>query len=144
MRADASSGYRARRGRFPGPSTDPPSGSRAPEVPPATSCAARTISWPTLAYGDTARGVSPEQLRLAVCSPALEPAFIEQALDGRPDAPLCFTAKANLNRVISRYMRDVDSGEVRIFVRVVSASSSPATRFPFDLAGARGLTPAAR
>lgn len=105
MRADASSGYRARRGRFPGPSTDPPSGSRAPEVPPATSCAARTISWPTLAYGDTARGVSPEQLRLAVCSPALEPAFIEQALDGRPDAPLCLMAKANLNRVISPYMQ---------------------------------------
>lgn len=98
-----------------------------PGLPPATSYAARTIFWHTLAYGDTARGVSPEQLRLAVCSPALEPAFIEQArtafqsealfLDDRPGAPLRFMAEANLNQVIGRYMRDVDSGEVRAYLR---------------------------
>jgi hypothetical protein len=98
-----------------------------PGLPPATSYVARTIFWHTLAYGDTARGVSPEQLRLAVCSPALEPAFIEQArtafqsealfLDDRPGAPLRFMAEANLNQVIGRYMRDVDPGEVRAYLR---------------------------
>ncbi len=98
-----------------------------PGLPPATSYVARTIFWHTLAYGDPARGVSPEQLRLAVCSPALEPAFIEQArtafqaealfLDDRPGAPLRFMAEANLNQVIARYMRDVDAGEVRAYLR---------------------------
>ena len=98
-----------------------------PGLPPATSYVARTIFWHTLAYGDTARGVSPEQLRLAVCSPALEPAFIDQArtafqsealyLDDRPGAPLRFMAEANLNQVIGRYMRDVDASEVRAYLR---------------------------
>ncbi len=98
-----------------------------PSLPPVTSYAARTILWHSLAFGDAARGVSPEQLRLAVCSPALEPAFIEQAtrafqaealyLDDRPGAPLRFMAEANLNQVIARFMRDVDSGEVRAYLR---------------------------
>ena len=98
-----------------------------PGLAPATAYVARTIFWHTLAYGDAARGVSPEQLRLAVCSPALEPAFIDQArtafqsealyLDDRPGAPLRFMAEANLNQVIGRYMRDVDSGEVRSYLR---------------------------
>ncbi|MBV8817578.1 MAG: ATP-binding protein, partial [Acidobacteriaceae bacterium] len=98
-----------------------------PGLTPATSYVARTIFWHTLAYGDAARGVSPEQLRLAVCSPALEPAFIEQAkaaflaealfLDDRPGAPLRFIAEPNLNQVIGRYMRDVDSGDLRAFLR---------------------------
>jgi hypothetical protein len=98
-----------------------------PGLAPVTSYAARTIFWHTLAFGDTARGVSPEQLRLAVCSPALEPAFVDQArtafqaealyLDDRPGAPLRFMAEANLNQVIGRFMRDVDSGEVRAYLR---------------------------
>jgi hypothetical protein len=100
---------------------------RFPGLPPAASYVARTIFWHTLAYGDTARGISPEQLRLSVCSPALEPAFIDQArtafqaealfLDDRPGAPLRFMAEANLNQVIGRYMRDVDAGEARAFLR---------------------------
>lgn len=98
-----------------------------PGLPPVTSYVARTIFWHTLAFGDHARGISPEQLRLAVCSPALEPAFIEQAraafqaealfLDDRPGSPLRFMAEANLNQVIGRYMRDVDHGEVRSYLR---------------------------
>ena len=98
-----------------------------PGLAPVTSYAARTIFWHTLAFGDTARGVSPEQLRLAVCSPAVEPAFVDQArtafqaealyLDDRPGAPLRFMAEANLNQVIGRFMRDVDAGEVRAYLR---------------------------
>ena len=38
-------------------------------------------------------------------------------LDDRPGAPLRFMAEANLNQVIGRYMRDVDSGEARAFLR---------------------------
>ena len=100
---------------------------RFPGLPPVTSYAARTIFWHTLAFGDAARGVSSEQLRLAVCSPALEPAFVDQArktfqaealyLDDRPGAPLRFMAEANLNQVIGRYMRDVEAGEIRAYLR---------------------------
>src|SRR5208282_4618447 len=42
---------------------------------PVTSYLARTIFWHTLAYGDAARGISPDLLRLSVCSPAVEPSF---------------------------------------------------------------------
>ncbi len=98
-----------------------------PGLPPVTSYVARTILWHTLAFPETARGVSAEQLRLAVCSPALEPAFVEQAriafqnealfLDDRPAAPLRFMAEANLNQIIARFMRDVEAGEVRAYLR---------------------------
>ena len=98
-----------------------------PGLPPATSYLARTIFWHTLAYGDAARGISPEQLRLSVCFPSLEPAFIEQArlqfvsealyIDDRPGAPLRFMVEANLNQVIARFMKDVDSGELRSYLR---------------------------
>lgn len=100
---------------------------RYPGLPPAASYVARTIFWHTLAFGHAARGISVEQLRLAVCSPALEPAFVEQAktafvgealfLDDRPGAPLRFMAEANLNQVIGRFMKDVDTGELRSYLR---------------------------
>jgi hypothetical protein len=48
-----------------------------PGLPPVTAYVARTIFWHTLAY-DSARGITAE-LKLSVCSPALEPSFIEQA-----------------------------------------------------------------
>ena len=50
-------------------------------LPPIYSYLARTILWHTFAYGDNARGISPEQLKLAVCSPnpSMEPSFLEQA-----------------------------------------------------------------
>jgi hypothetical protein len=62
-------------------------------------------------------------LKLSVCSPALEPSFIEQArvqfvtdsvfLDDRPGAPLRFMAEPNLTMIIRRTMRDIDAAEVR-------------------------------
>ncbi len=94
-----------------------------PGMPPVTSYVARSIYWHTLAYGDSARGISPEQLKLAVCSPALEPAFVEQArtqfvtesiyLDDRPGAPLRFMVEPNLTMIIRKRMAEVDPGEVR-------------------------------
>jgi hypothetical protein len=93
-----------------------------PGLPPVTAYVARTIFWHTLAY-DSARGITAEQLKLSVCSPALEPSFIEQArvqfvtdsvfLDDRPGAPLRFMAEPNLTMIIRRTMRDIDAAEVR-------------------------------
>src|ERR1035437_9008104 len=93
-----------------------------PGLPPVTAYVARTIFWHTLAY-DSARGITAEQLKLSVCSPALEPSFIEQArvqfvtdsiyLDDRPGAPLRFMVEPNLTMIIRRIMRDIDAAEVR-------------------------------
>ena len=94
-----------------------------PGLPPVTSYVARTIFWHTLAYGDPAKGITAEQLKLAVCSPALEPSFVEQArvqfvtdsiyLDDRPGVPLRFIVEPNLTMIIRRIMRDIDAAEVR-------------------------------
>lgn len=87
-----------------------------PGQPPATSFAARTIFLNTMAYTDNAQGVKPERLRWSVCSPALEPSFVEAArknfvaeslyLDDRPGAPMRFRTEPNLNQIVSRAMRD--------------------------------------
>lgn len=94
-----------------------------PGLPPVTAYVARTIFWHTLAYGDSAKGITAEQLKLSVCSPALEPSFVEQArvqfvtdsiyLDDRPGAPLRFMVEPNLTMIIRRIMRDIDAAEVR-------------------------------
>ena len=47
-----------------------------PGMVPVTSYVARTIFWHTLAYGDSATGITAEQLKLSICSPVLEPSFI--------------------------------------------------------------------
>jgi hypothetical protein len=98
---------------------------KLPGLPPLHSFLARTILWHTFAYGDAARGVSVEQLKLAVTSPSpsLEPPFIERArlafqqdsiyLDDRPGAPLRFMAEANLNQIIRRRMQEIDAIKVR-------------------------------
>jgi hypothetical protein len=90
---------------------------------PVTSHVARTIFWHTLAYGDAARGVSPDLLRLSVCSPAVEPSFVEQArvrfvtdslyLDDHPGVPLRFMVEPNLNQIIRRHINEIDTSEVR-------------------------------
>ena len=100
---------------------------RYPGMPPITSYVARTIYWHTLAYGDAARGVTPEQLKLSVCGPQIEPAFIEQArtqfvtesiyLDDRPGAPLRFMVEPNLTMIIRRKMNEIDPDEARTELR---------------------------
>ena len=90
---------------------------------PISSYVARTIFLNTLAYTDAAKGVSPEHLRFSVCSPSVEPAFIEQArlrfieeanhLDDTPGVPLRFTVEPNLKRIIRKQMADIDSSDVR-------------------------------
>jgi len=98
---------------------------KLPGLPPLHAFLARTILWHSFAYGEAARGISVEQLKLAVTSPAssMEPPFIEQArlafqqdsifLDDRPGAPLRFMAEANLNQIIRRRMQEIDAIKVR-------------------------------
>jgi hypothetical protein len=94
-----------------------------PGLPPVSSYVARTVFWHTLAYGESAKGITTEQLKLAVCSPSLEPPFIEQArvqfvsdsiyLDDRPGAPLRFMVEPNLTMIVRRTMKDIDPADVR-------------------------------
>ena len=99
-----------------------------PGQPPITAYIARTAFLNTLAYGDSAKGVTPDHLKLSVCSPRIEPSFVEQArrrfqeealyLDDRPGAPLRFMVEPNLEAMIRRIMRDeIDHSEVRVVLR---------------------------
>ena len=90
---------------------------------PITSYIARTVFLHTLAFGDSAKGISPDHLKFCVCSPKVEPSFVEQArirfvtdslfLDDRPGALMRFMVEANLTQVIRRQMEDIEGAEVR-------------------------------
>lgn len=90
---------------------------------PFASYVARTIFLNTLAHGDAAKGITPEHLRFSVCSPAVEPSFVEQACqrfiaeslfrDDRPGAPLRLMVEPNLNQMIRKQMEEIDSKEIR-------------------------------
>jgi hypothetical protein len=92
-------------------------------LPPYTTYVARTIFVHSLAFNEQLKGLSPERLRFAVLSPALDISFIDAAcqrfrtesayLDDRPTAPLRFLAEANLTQVIRSEEGHVDSGEAR-------------------------------
>ena len=90
---------------------------------PITSYVARTVFLHTLAYGESAKGIATDQLKLSVCSPSVEPSFVEQArirfiteslfLDDRPGAPLRFMVEPNLTQVIRRQMEKIEAAELR-------------------------------
>ena len=92
-------------------------------LPPYAVYVARTIFIHTLAFNDPLKGISPEQLRYSVLSPATDISFIEEArkkfiaesayLDDRPGSPMRFLAEANLRQIIRREERHVDAGEAR-------------------------------
>jgi len=94
-----------------------------PGQPPVTSYVAGTIFLHTLAHGDAAQGIKPDQLRYSVSCPAIEPTFVESArkqfiaeslyLDDRPGAPLRFRVEANLTQMIRKAMNSVDADELR-------------------------------
>ncbi|MDB4303986.1 DUF499 domain-containing protein, partial [Desulfosarcina sp.] len=94
-----------------------------PGQAPVTSYVARTIFLNTMAFGDSAQGISSEQLRYSVCSMAIEPALVEASrksfaidsmyLDDRPGASMRFRVEPNLALIINRSMRDVDPGDLR-------------------------------
>jgi hypothetical protein len=92
-------------------------------LPPYGSYVARCILFHTLAYQDSLRGVTPEELRYAVLSPGTDLSFIDDArkrfiadsayLDDRPNVPLRFLAEANLTQMIRRQEMQVDVAEAR-------------------------------
>ncbi|OQB37303.1 MAG: hypothetical protein BWY09_01641 [Candidatus Hydrogenedentes bacterium ADurb.Bin179] len=91
--------------------------------PPVTSYVASTIFLNTMAFGESAQGITPDHLRYSVCSPAVEPSFVEAArkqfageslyLDDRPGAPMRFRVEPNLTQIINREMREIDADEIR-------------------------------
>lgn len=90
--------------------------------PPVTSYVARTILLHSLAFPDGVRGVLPDCLRFSVCSPVIEPAFVEAArrrfieeslfLDDRPGAPMRFMTEANLTQLIRKATNEVEPHEI--------------------------------
>jgi hypothetical protein len=84
---------------------------------------ARTVFLHTLAFGDAAKGIATDHLKLSVCSPTVEPSFVEQArtrfiaeslfLDDRPGALLRFMVEPNLTQVIRREMEEVEANTLR-------------------------------
>ncbi|MEI7635126.1 MAG: DUF499 domain-containing protein, partial [bacterium] len=108
---------------------------------PVTTYIARTIFLNTLAYGDDLKGLPADRLVFSMTSPALEPAFIEQArmrfiteslyLDDRPGAPMRFQVEPNLTQMIRRQMRAIESGDVRaeLNARIKSLFSRAGSNF---------------
>src|SRR5690606_34627180 len=94
-----------------------------PGTTPVTSYVARTIFLNTLAFGESAQGITGDRLRYSVCSPNVEPSFVEVArkrfaadslyLDDRPGAPMRFRVEPNLTQIINREMQQVDPDDVR-------------------------------
>ena len=92
-------------------------------LPPYGSYVARTIFFHTLAFNDSLKGLTRDELRYAVLSPGTDISFIDDAvrrfiqkstyLDDRPTAPLRFLTEANLTQMIRRQEKNVDSGEAR-------------------------------
>lgn len=97
-----------------------------PGQPPVTSYLARTIFLHTLAFPESAQGITADRLRYSVCSPAVEPGFVEAArkrfvseslfLDDRPGIPLRFLTEPNLTQMIRKAVNEVDPGEVRTYL----------------------------
>ncbi len=91
---------------------------------PITSYIARTVFLHTLAHGDAAKGILPDRLKFAICSPGVEPSFIEQArvrflseslfLDDRPGSPMRFQVEPNLTQLIRKQKNEIDASEVRV------------------------------
>jgi len=92
-------------------------------LPPYGTYVARTVLLHTLAFNENLKGCTPEELRFALLSPALDPSFIDDArkrfvttsayLDDRPHVPLRFLTEANLTQIIRRQEQQVDPGEAR-------------------------------
>jgi hypothetical protein len=95
----------------------------SPGALPISVYLARTVYLNTLAYNNDLKGVATDRLKWSMCSPAIEPSFVEQArvrfieesdyLDDRPGAPLRFQAEPNLVQMVRKQMRDIDAGEVK-------------------------------
>ena len=108
-------------------------------LPPYAAYVARTAFLHTLAFNEPLKGIAPEELRYAMLAPTLDVSFVEEArkrfvaesayLDDRPGVPMRFLAEANLNQIIRREERNVDSGEARAELGERLALAYPSAQF---------------
>lgn len=92
-------------------------------LPRYGSYVARSAFMHTLAFNESLRGLSAEELRYAILGPGTDIAFIDDArkrfvtdsayIDDKPGAPLRFLAEANLTQIIRREETNTDRDEVR-------------------------------
>lgn len=92
-------------------------------LPPYGSYVARTIFYHTLAFNESLKGLSSQELRYAIVSPSTDISFVDDAtrrfvqtsayLDDRPNVPLRYLTEANLTQMIRRQEKQVDPAEVR-------------------------------
>lgn len=87
---------------------------------------ARTIYLYSLISALKVSGIRPNELKLAVCYPDIDPSLVDDILDEidkefwyikRIDNQYYFTTKPNINKIIEEYMREVKEEEVRHKIR---------------------------
>jgi hypothetical protein len=89
---------------------------------PLTEYLARTIFLNSLAYPESAKGISVPELKESILYPGLDGSFLEKArtkfiensqyLDDKPNSPLRFLANPNLEQVVRKSMREFSKLEV--------------------------------
>ena len=90
---------------------------------PYASCVARSIFFHTLAFNDSLKGATENELRYSILSPGMELSFIGDAirrfrqesafLDERPNRPLRFMVEPNLTQMIHLREKQIDPQDIR-------------------------------
>lgn len=90
---------------------------------PYASCVARSIFFHTLAFNDSLKGATENELRYSILSPDMELSFIGDAirrfrqesafLDERPNRPLRFMVEPNLTQMIHQREKQIDPQDIR-------------------------------
>ena len=92
-------------------------------MPPYVSYVARTIFMNSIAFNESLKGLSMEELRYSMLGPKIDISFIKEAreafisesayLDDRPMAPMRFIAEANLQQIILGKEKHINADEAR-------------------------------
>ena len=90
---------------------------------PYTQAVARTIFIHSLAFNEDLKGISPQDLRLSILSPAMNISYIDMAkrdfvnessyLAESPGRPIHFQTEANLNQIIRQAEKKISPDDVR-------------------------------
>lgn len=102
-------------------------------MPPYASCVARSLFFHTLAFNDSLKGATENELRYSILSPGMELSFIGDAirrfrqesayLDERPNRPLRFMVEPNLTQMIHHREKQIDPQEIRAHLNDVIRST---------------------
>lgn len=90
---------------------------------PYASCVARSIFFHTLAFNDSLKGATENELRYSILSPGMELSFIGDAirrfrqesafLDERPNRPMRFMVEPNLTQMIHQREKQIEPQDIR-------------------------------